>query len=106
LPGSLARQPCQAALPGSLARQPCQAALPGSLALQPCRKVCKLFYVRTLACMQHCILLLKFLKSWNMLVKVLERIQSKSDFFKKSKNSIFGQFLPILATFYKVKITF
>jgi hypothetical protein len=28
------------------------------------------------------------------------------DFSKKSKNSIFGQFLPILATFYKVKITF
>jgi hypothetical protein len=27
-------------------------------------------------------------------------------FSKKSKNSIFGQFLPILATFYEVKITF
>jgi hypothetical protein len=36
LPGSLARQPCPAALPGSLARQPCPAALPGSLARQPC----------------------------------------------------------------------
>jgi hypothetical protein len=32
LPGSLARQPCPAALPGSLARQPCPAALPGSSA--------------------------------------------------------------------------
>jgi hypothetical protein len=30
----------------------------------------------------------------------------KWDFSKKSKNSIFGQFLPILATFYEVKITF
>jgi hypothetical protein len=30
----------------------------------------------------------------------------KWDFSKKSKNSIFGLFLPILATFYKVKITF
>jgi hypothetical protein len=36
LPGSLAQQPCPAALPGSLARQPCPAALPGSLAQQPC----------------------------------------------------------------------
>jgi hypothetical protein len=27
-------------------------------------------------------------------------------FSKKSKNSMFGQILPILATFYKVKITF
>jgi hypothetical protein len=36
LPGSLAWQPCPAALPGSLARQPCPAALPGSLARQPC----------------------------------------------------------------------
>jgi hypothetical protein len=27
-------------------------------------------------------------------------------FSKKSKNSIFGQFLPILVTFYEVKITF
>jgi hypothetical protein len=39
LPGSLARQPCPAALPGSLARQPCPAAfpaaLPGSLSQQP-----------------------------------------------------------------------
>jgi hypothetical protein len=35
-PGSLARQPCPAALPGSLARQPCPAALPGSLARQSC----------------------------------------------------------------------
>jgi hypothetical protein len=34
LPGSLARQPCPAALPGSLAWQPCPAALPGSLARQ------------------------------------------------------------------------
>jgi hypothetical protein len=35
-PGSLARQPCPAALPGSLARQLCPAALPDSLARQPC----------------------------------------------------------------------
>jgi hypothetical protein len=35
LPGSLAQQPCPAALPSSLARQPCPAALPGSLARQP-----------------------------------------------------------------------
>jgi hypothetical protein len=35
-PGSLARQPCPAALPGSLARQPCPSALPGSLDRQPC----------------------------------------------------------------------
>jgi hypothetical protein len=34
--GSLARQPCPAALPGRLAQQPCPAALPGSLARQPC----------------------------------------------------------------------
>jgi hypothetical protein len=27
-------------------------------------------------------------------------------FSKKPKNSIFGQFLPILVTFYEVKITF
>jgi hypothetical protein len=39
LPGSLARQPCPAALPGSLARQPCPAALPGSLAQQTCPAV-------------------------------------------------------------------
>jgi hypothetical protein len=31
MPGSLARQPCPAALPGNLALQPCPAALPGSL---------------------------------------------------------------------------
>jgi hypothetical protein len=36
LAGSLALQPCPAALPGSLARQPCPAALPGSLAQQTC----------------------------------------------------------------------
>jgi hypothetical protein len=30
LPGSLARQPCPAALSSSIARQPCPAALPGS----------------------------------------------------------------------------
>jgi hypothetical protein len=46
LPGSLARQPCLAALPDSLARQPCPAALPGSLTRQPCpatlQKYCKL----------------------------------------------------------------
>jgi hypothetical protein len=34
LPGSLARQPCPAALLGSLAQQPYPAALPGSLARQ------------------------------------------------------------------------
>jgi hypothetical protein len=32
-------------------------------------------------------------------------ITFKNDFSKKLKNSIFGQFLPILATFYEVKIT-
>jgi hypothetical protein len=31
---------------------------------------------------------------------------NKWDFSKKSKNSIFGQFFPILATLYKVQITF
>jgi hypothetical protein len=36
-----------------------------------------------------------------------ERIQLKNETFsKKSKNSIFGQFLPILDTFYELKITF
>jgi hypothetical protein len=34
LPGSLARQPCPAALPGSLARQTCPVALAASLAEQ------------------------------------------------------------------------
>jgi hypothetical protein len=68
LPGSLARQPCLAALPGSqipntaqntallstftmlsayctiacsLAMQPCPAALPGSFTRQPCREPCR-----------------------------------------------------------------
>jgi hypothetical protein len=35
LPGSIARQPCPAALPGSIARQHSPAALPGSIARQP-----------------------------------------------------------------------
>jgi hypothetical protein len=34
MPGSLARQPCPAALLSNLARQPCSAALLGSLAQQ------------------------------------------------------------------------
>jgi hypothetical protein len=42
--GSLARQPCPAALPGSLARQPCPAALPGSLARQPCPAALQKYY--------------------------------------------------------------
>jgi hypothetical protein len=54
-----------------------------------------------------------FLAIFN-LFQVMEHIRDsfrtitlkKSDFPKKWKNSNFGQFLPILVTFYKVKITF
>jgi hypothetical protein len=38
--------------------------------------------------------------------QVVEQIRTVLEQFHYSKNSIFGQFLPILATIYEVKITF
>jgi hypothetical protein len=46
LSGSLARQPCTVALPGSLDRHPCPVALPGSLTRQPCRNTTSLSFPR------------------------------------------------------------